>query len=246
MEYNVNEPIETTNTTTAAEPVAPTPELSDESLDEHVDDIIEPISDIKVTENHTHETLEIKPEPKEIITEPVTPEEQLKQEFKQDEPKINNEVEAEQAPVEELTNQKLSSKAAIYESDSANPVTPPPVKEMPQVGSINDRLSKYQSASSPVEDKREDQSANKPKVGKLADRKDSYLKQANNSSSPSHAAPVRMASSGLTERMKLLEQSSKGGNLVRRETVNLGERASDIKSRINGWGKANTTDNVLH
>ena len=68
------------------------------------------------------------PEPKEITTEPVTPEEQLKQEFKQDEPKINNEVEAEQAPVEELTNQKLSSKAAIYESDSANPVTPPPVK----------------------------------------------------------------------------------------------------------------------
>ena len=59
---------------------------------------------------------------------------------------------------------------------------------MPQVGSINDRLSKYQSASSPVEDKREDQSVNKPKVGKLADRKDSYLKQANNSSSPSHAA----------------------------------------------------------
>ena len=55
-----------------------------------------------------------------------------------------------------------------------------------------------------------------------------------------------MASSGLTERMKLLEQSSKGTNLVRRETVNLGERASDIKSRINGWGKANTTDNVLH
>ena len=57
--------------------------------------------------------------------------------------------------------------------------------------------------------------------------------------------PVRMASSGLMERMKQLEDSSKGGTLVRRETVNMGERASDIKSRINGWGKANTTDNVL-
>ena len=54
-----------------------------------------------------------------------------------------------------------------------------------------------------------------------------------------------MASSGLMERMKQLEQSSKGSALIRRETVNMGERASDIKSRINGWGKANTTDNVL-
>ena len=69
-----------------------------------------------------------KPEPKEITTEPVTPEEQLKQEPKQDEPIINNEVEAEKTPIEKLTNQKLSSKAAIYESDLACPVTPPPVK----------------------------------------------------------------------------------------------------------------------
>ena len=70
-EENIQEPIETANTTTAAEPVAPTPELSDESLEEHVDDIIEQISDIKVTENHTHETLEIKVQSLSVIVDNV-------------------------------------------------------------------------------------------------------------------------------------------------------------------------------
>ena len=55
----IQEPVETTTTTEAAEPVAPTPELTDESLEEHVDDIIEPISDIKVKENDTQEVPEV-------------------------------------------------------------------------------------------------------------------------------------------------------------------------------------------
>ena len=67
-------------------------------------------------------------------------------------------------------------------------------KEMPQVGSINDRLNKYQSASSLLDEEKQTDSPvtrpNQPKVGKLTDRKDSYLKQANNASSPSHAAVI--------------------------------------------------------
>ena len=67
-------------------------------------------------------------------------------------------------------------------------------KEMPQVGSINDRLNKYQSASSLLDEEKQPDSPvtrpNQPKVGKLTDRKDSYLKQANNASSPSHAAVI--------------------------------------------------------
>jgi len=253
MAFNVNEQdnlvtTDTTTTTTTSDPVAPTPELSDESLDENIDDafnelqvdeqVVEPIV---AEEMESEPTSPIPPQPTESETEP---------EIK---PEINNEpVDNEQppTPVERRpSNEKLlAAKTAVYESEP--PVSqPPPPKEMPQVGSINDRLNKYQSASSLLDEEKQPDSPvtrpNQPKVGKLTDRKDSYLKQANNASSPSHAAPVRMASSGLMERMKQLEDSSKGGTLVRRETVNMGERASDIKSRINGWGKANTTDNVL-
>ena len=55
---------------------------------------------------------------------------------------------------------------------------------------------------------------------------------------------MRTTSSGLKDRMKAFE-NNKNSNLVRRETVTAGERASDIKSRISGWGRHADADDKV-
>jgi len=112
---------------------------------------------------------------------------------------------------------------------------------LPEVGSIQDRLQKYSTVSSfptPAAKVPEPENAeNQPiKIGKLSDRKSSYLKQfeQREDSSPSKLK-TKTTSSGLKERMKAFESNNRS-NLVRRETVTAGERAADIRSRISGWG----------
>merc|ERR1712131_188433 len=115
---------------------------------------------------------------------------------------------------------------------------PPPKSPLPEVGSIQDRLQKYSSFPTPASKAQEPENVeNQPiKIGKLSDRKSSYLKQfeQREDSSPSKLK-TKTTSSGLKERMKAFESNTRS-NLVRRETVTAGERAADIRSRISGWG----------
>merc|ERR1719434_585451 len=93
---------------------------------------------------------------------------------------------------------------------------------------FQDRLQKYSTVGSfptPATKAPEPENVeNQPiKIGKLSDRKSSYLKQfeQREDSSPSKLK-TKTTSSGLKERMKAFESNNRS-NLVRRETVTAGE-----------------------
>jgi len=169
---------------------------------------------------------------------PEAPQEENSQlDIEQEEPQMR-----EPSPIP-IPEGGLNGVKAKYEQsiDVSKTTTPPPKSPLPEVGSIQDRLQKYSTVGSfpasvskaPEQENVENQPI---KIGKLSDRKSSYLKQfeQREDSSPSNLK-TKTTSSGLKERMKAFE-SKNGSNLVRRETVTAGERAADIRSRISGWG----------
>merc|ERR1712131_442495 len=172
------------------------------------------------------------PAPKTVFAAPQEEKSQL--EIEQEEPQMR---EASPIPIPEGG---LNGVKAKYEQsiDVSKTTTPPPKSPLPEVGSIQDRLQKYSSFPTPASKAQEPENLeNQPiKIGKLSDRKSSYLKQfeQKQDSSPSKQK-TKTTSSGLKERMKAFESNNRS-NLVRRETVTAGERAADIRSRISGWG----------
>jgi len=174
----------------------------------------------------------IVPAPKNVSATPQKEKSQL--DVEQEEPQMR-----EPSPIP-IPEGGLNGVKAKYEQsiDGSKTSTPPPKSPLPEVGSIQDRLQKYSSFPTPASKASEPENLeNQPiKIGKLSDRKSSYLKQfeQREDSSPSKLK-TKTTSSGLKERMKAFESTNRS-NLVRRETVTAGERAADIRSRISGWG----------
>merc|ERR1712227_510241 len=121
-------------------------------------------------------------------------------------------------------------------------------KEEIDVGSLNDRLTAYQSRASittakPVKSPENDTG----KISSIVRFKSNYLRKAETptSSSPSSVdAPTPPGTMSLRERMKMFENQNSGRTLPR-ETVTQAERASDIRSKISSWGQG-TSSNQYH
>jgi len=110
--------------------------------------------------------------------------------------------------------------------------------EEQEVGSVNDRLSAYQSkvtdTSKPAD------KAPAGKVGSVDKFKNNYLKKVESPTSSSPGGESTVTPPGtlsLRERMKMFERQDKD-RVLARETVSQVERASDIRSKISLWGQS--------
>ena len=59
----------------------------------------------------------------------------------------------------------------------------------------------------------------------------------------SETAPTPPGTMSLRERMKMFESQDKSSRVPAREIVTQGERASDIRNKINLWGQSNASTN---
>merc|ERR1712062_695154 len=119
-------------------------------------------------------------------------------------------------------------------TQSSSGSTPAPKSPLTEVGSIKERMTFYKNNSEKENQLQKTESV-PASVGSLADKKNIYLNNNRTASPTPTSSFIPKGSEGLKERMKAY-QNNKSSNLVRRETVASGERASDIKSRIMGWG----------
>ncbi|CAG5099792.1 Oidioi.mRNA.OKI2018_I69.XSR.g16688.t1.cds [Oikopleura dioica] len=109
--------------------------------------------------------------------------------------------------------------------------------ESKNIGSVNTRLSRYQSRANQSPEVRKEPV---PKVSTIDKFKDNYLKQTEKAGSTVQAEMATSGALSLKDRMKMFENQS--SRSVQREVVGQAERAGDIRSKISNWGVSDSTN----
>merc|ERR1712227_1189900 len=181
---------------------------------------------------------QISPNPKSNPKDLSNPKNQLKS-------RLTNRLRIQKIWLKSLTKKTVKSTGFPDDAKSDDKQTD---KEEIDVGSLNDRLTAYQSRASittakPVKSPENDTG----KISSIDRFKSNYLRKAetSTSSSPSSVnAPTPSGTMSLRERMKMFENQNSGRTFPR-ETVTQAERASDIRSKISSWGQG-TSSNQYH
>merc|ERR1712048_1220383 len=156
-------------------------------------------------------------------------------------PKPATEAESKPKPVEPepaKLEQKKPAPPTVAENDSNEQDN-----HHHDVGSINNRLNQYQTKAT-SETKVLSSEPVPAKISSIDKYKQNYMKKADTTSistTPSETAPTPPGTMSLRERMKMFESQDKSSRVPAREIVSQGERASDIRNKINLWGQSNAT-----